>query len=95
MKNIAIILASGTGERTGLNIPKQFVKVAGKTIFEHTLDTFEKHPLIDEIIVVSNINYIEQAQNLVIKIIIKNNKNIGWRCNAKRKFIYWNFINKL
>ena len=67
MKNIAIILASGTGERTGLNIPKQFVKVAGKTIFEHTLDTFEKHPLIDEIIVVSNINYIEQAQNLVIK----------------------------
>lgn len=47
MKNIAIILASGTGERTGLNIPKQFVKVAGKTIFEHTLDTFEKHPLID------------------------------------------------
>ena len=67
MKNIAIILASGTGERTGLNIPKQFVKIAGKTVFEHTIDTFEKHPLIDEIIVVSNIHYIEQVQGLIIK----------------------------
>lgn len=65
MKNIAIILASGTGERTGLNIPKQFVKIAGKKVIEHTIDTFEKHSLIDEIIIVSNINYIEQVQNIV------------------------------
>lgn len=67
MKNIAIILASGTGERTGLKIPKQFVKIAGKTVFEHAVDTFENHPLIDEIIIVSNIDYIEQVQNLIIK----------------------------
>lgn len=67
MKNIAIILASGTGERTGLKIPKQFVKIAGKTVFEHTIDTFEKHPLIDEIIIVSNSNYIEQVKELIIK----------------------------
>jgi len=67
VKNIAIILASGTGERTGLDIPKQFVKIAGKTVIEHTLDTFEKHKLIDEIIVVSNINYIDWTQSLVLK----------------------------
>lgn len=67
MKNIAIILSSGTGERTGLDIPKQFVKIAGKTVLEHTIDTFEKHSDIDEIIIVSNINYITWTQNLLLK----------------------------
>lgn len=68
-KNIAIILASGVGERTGLDKPKQFVKIAGKTVIEHTLDTFEKHKLIDEIIIVSNINYVQ----FVSEIVLKNN----------------------
>lgn len=67
MNNIAIILASGTGERTGLDIPKQFVKIAGKTVLEHTIDTFEKHKDINEIIIVSNINYIDWTQSLVMK----------------------------
>ncbi|MDE6878252.1 MAG: 2-C-methyl-D-erythritol 4-phosphate cytidylyltransferase, partial [Odoribacter sp.] len=36
MKNIAIILAGGTGNRLNAGIPKQFIKLAGKTILEHT-----------------------------------------------------------
>ena len=54
MKNIAIILAGGTGQRLGDTIPKQFLKVAGKKVIEHTLDVFQNHPQIDEIAVVSN-----------------------------------------
>ena len=42
MSNIAIILASGVGARYGSDIPKQFVKIAGKTIMEHTIELFEK-----------------------------------------------------
>lgn len=41
MKNIAIILAGGTGQRLGDTIPKQFLKVAGKKVIEHTLDVFQ------------------------------------------------------
>lgn len=67
MKNIAIILASGKGERTGLSVPKQFIKIAGKTVLEHTINVFEKNNLIDEIIVVSHINYIDHIQDLIIK----------------------------
>ena len=67
MKNVAIILASGSGERTGLSKPKQFIKIAGKTVLEHTLNTFEKNNNIDEIIVVSHINYIGYVQDIVIK----------------------------
>ncbi len=51
-KNIAIILASGSGLRFGSSTPKQFLKLAGKTVLEHTLDVFERHNAIDEIIVV-------------------------------------------
>ena len=50
MKNVAIILASGTGSRCNLGFPKQFAEVGGKTVLEHTIDKFEEHSLIDEII---------------------------------------------
>ena len=67
MKNIAIILASGTGSRTGLDLPKQFYKVAGKTVIEHTLDTFVKSKDIDEIIIVSHPDHIVKVQDIIIK----------------------------
>ena len=51
-KTVAIILAGGAGSRLGWEVPKQFVKIAGKKIIEHTLDVFEDHPLVDEIYVV-------------------------------------------
>ena len=53
-KNVTIILAGGEGKRFKSNIPKQFLKLSGKTVIEHTIDIFEKHELIDEIYVVIN-----------------------------------------
>jgi 2-C-methyl-D-erythritol 4-phosphate cytidylyltransferase len=52
MSNIAIVLASGSGTRLRSEVPKQFLKLAGKTVLEHTLDVFEHHPRIDEILLV-------------------------------------------
>ena len=53
-KNIAIILAGGVGSRMGnFGTAKQYLKVNGKTIISYSLDKFESHPLIDEIIVVA------------------------------------------
>lgn len=40
MKIFAILLASGTGKRTGLNIPKQLAKIMGKEIILRSLDIF-------------------------------------------------------
>ncbi len=67
MKNIAIILAGGSGQRLDESFPKQFYKIAGKKVIEHTLDVFEKHPEIDEIAVVSNPTYILEIENIVLK----------------------------
>ena len=67
MKNYAIILASGTGNRYGAEIPKQFVKIAGKTVFEHTIEVFQKSKYIDSIIVVITPEYRYFAEELLLK----------------------------
>ena len=51
-KGVGIVLASGSGTRFRSETPKQFLKLAGKTVLEHTLDVFELHPGIGEIVVV-------------------------------------------
>lgn len=66
-KNIAVVLAGGVGSRLGLSTPKQFFKVAGKMVVEHTVEVFETNPHIDEIAIVSNPFYISEFENLIIK----------------------------
>ena len=64
MKNIALILASGTGSRCNLGIPKQFAKINNKTILEYTIDAFETHKLIDEIYIVTSKEFLEKVKEL-------------------------------
>lgn len=75
-KNIAIILAGGIGSRLGLSTPKQFFKVAGKMVVEHTVDAFESNPHIDEIAIVSNPYYISDFESIIIKNNWKKVKKI-------------------
>jgi len=65
MKNIAIILAGGIGSRLGYKKPKQFIKVAGKFVIEHTIDVFQKNINIDEIVVVCHPDYISLIEEIV------------------------------
>lgn len=67
MKNIAIILASGVGERFGENIPKQFYVFEGKTILEYSLEVFENNENINEIILVTNPDFRDLAENILSK----------------------------
>lgn len=50
--NIALIIAGGSGNRMGQDIPKQFMHVDGCPIIIHTLKAFQDHPGIDGIAVV-------------------------------------------
>lgn len=52
MKTIAIVIAGGVGARMQQNIPKQFIHVYDKPVLIYTLESFQKHPMIDEIHVV-------------------------------------------
>ncbi len=50
--NIAIIIAGGSGNRMGMDIPKQFINVYDKPVLLYTLEGFQSHPLVDVIEVV-------------------------------------------
>ena len=67
IKNYGIILASGNGSRYRNSIPKQFVKIAGKTILEHTIEIFENSDEIDYIVVVVTPKYRKLAESLLLK----------------------------
>lgn len=53
MNHVAIIFAGGTGQRMNSRTkPKQFLELHGKPILVYTLEKFEKHQLIDGIVLV-------------------------------------------
>lgn len=52
MSNIALLIAGGSGQRMGQDIPKQFITVNEKPVIVYTLEAFQSHPEIDVIAVV-------------------------------------------
>lgn len=52
MKNIALVMAAGSGRRCESATPKQYQKLAGKALLLHTIETFINHPKISAIQVV-------------------------------------------
>ena len=52
MKSVALIIAGGSGHRMGQDIPKQFINVYDKPVLIYTLESFQRHPLVDAIEVV-------------------------------------------
>lgn len=61
---IAIIVAAGRGKRLGSSLPKQFLKVRGRTILEMSVEAFEQNKYVDEIFVAANADYCELAEKL-------------------------------
>ena len=52
MKNIAIILAGGSGSRFNQSTPKQFLYLDDRRIIDYSISTFINHKDIDDIIIV-------------------------------------------
>ena len=65
MNTVGVILAAGSGSRTGLSTPKQFLPLGGKTVLEHSVQTFHNHPGIDQVVIVTAKEFIDKVQGLV------------------------------
>lgn len=52
--NIALVLSGGTGTRVGADIPKQYIRVKGKTILSYCLEVLEHCDEIDAIQIVAD-----------------------------------------
>ncbi|MGP1939290.1 MAG: 2-C-methyl-D-erythritol 4-phosphate cytidylyltransferase [Arsenophonus sp. ET-DL9-MAG3] len=76
---VALIPAAGIGSRMKVDCPKQYLKIAGKTIIEHTISVLLKQPRISKIIVSLNkndtfFNKLAISKNKIIKTVIGGNQ---------------------
>lgn len=76
MSNIAIIFAGGTGSRMGAGLPKQFLKINGKSILIHTLENFQNSIYIDKIYIACKLEYLDKTKYEIEKFQITKVKAI-------------------
>lgn len=55
--NYAVILSGGTGSRLGLDIPKQYYKVADKPIIRYVIETITQCDFIDKYVIVAAVSW--------------------------------------
>ena len=62
----ALIFAGGAGRRMHTSgMPKQFLRVFGKPILIHTLEKFDMHEEVDDIVLVSGADYLDMTRGLI------------------------------
>jgi 2-C-methyl-D-erythritol 4-phosphate cytidylyltransferase len=64
-KNVAVVLASGIGQRSEFSRPKQLMKLGGRPVMAHALARFQSHEGIDEIAIVTNQLCLGEVEDLV------------------------------
>ena len=58
-RTIAVVLSAAVESRFSSPTPKQYMKLAGRMIVEHTIDVFESSTDIDEIVIVSGPEHVD------------------------------------
>lgn len=83
--NAAILLAAGVGSRLdALAIPKQFYEIGGKPLFCYSLERFENHPGIDEIVIVTLEDWLPYVQSWVKNLGFKKVKNYATQGKSRQ-----------
>jgi ribitol-5-phosphate 2-dehydrogenase (NADP+) / D-ribitol-5-phosphate cytidylyltransferase len=65
MHTVAVVLAGGSGERFGTDVPKQLLPLAGRALIEHSIAAFEQAPGVDAILVVMSAGHAGQAREML------------------------------
>jgi 2-C-methyl-D-erythritol 4-phosphate cytidylyltransferase len=50
MRTVAVVLAAGSGQRFGGELPKQLMRLGGQTLIEHSVGAFQDAPGVDAIL---------------------------------------------
>jgi len=74
--NVAVILAAGNSSRFGNKTPKQFQKFKNKMVFEYSLNTFLKHPEIDEVLLLVSNKYYDFINEKIKTCFVFRVRNI-------------------
>jgi 2-C-methyl-D-erythritol 4-phosphate cytidylyltransferase len=65
MRIVAVVLGGGVGQRLGAGMPKQLLRLAGRTLIEHCVAAFEQAPGVDEILVVMARGYTAEVSAML------------------------------
>jgi len=65
-RNLAVIVAAGSGMRMNSELPKQYLEINGRPILAKTIDCFEKSVVIDEILLVVAEDYLAYASQAIV-----------------------------
>ncbi|MDP3041600.1 MAG: 2-C-methyl-D-erythritol 4-phosphate cytidylyltransferase [Candidatus Omnitrophota bacterium] len=84
----AIILAAGQGKRLGAAVLKPLVKIAKLPAIIYSLNTLDKHPQIDEIIVVVNAKNQQAIKRLIRKYSFKKIKRFVLGGRRRQDSVY-------
>lgn len=67
MKNVAIVLAGGSGSRMKSNIKKQYLHIGGYPVLWYSLRVFQDCPKVDEIVLVCGAEEIERCRGQFVQ----------------------------
>lgn len=59
----ALLLMAGRGTRAGGALPKQFLRINGKRVYEYALTALKECPFIDEILLVCHPDWLSRVEN--------------------------------
>ena len=65
MRMVAVVLAGGSGQRFGAEVPKQLLRLDGRTLIEHCVAAFDEAPGVDEVLLVMPPGRIAEGEKLV------------------------------
>ena len=63
----AIVLAAGQGKRMKSEVPKQFLELRGRPMLAHSLEVFQRSPLIQEIVLVTGQEDIPYCREKIVE----------------------------
>lgn len=87
--NNVLIFAGGSGTRmNSKGRPKQFLQFYGKELIIHTLENFQNHPLIDNIVIVCIENWIPYLNQILTKYGITKVKKVVSGGSSGQESIY-------
>ena len=89
--NIALLIAGGSGNRMGQDIPKQFMHVDGVPIIIRTMQCFQQHPDVSAIAVVCLNGWETVLQSYANQFMIDKLKS----CFSNKLFIFFIIINRI
>jgi len=65
MRMVAVVLAGGSGLRFGADVPKQLLRLDGRTLIEHCVAAFNEAPGVHEVLVVMPPGHLREAEKLL------------------------------